>query len=73
MSLSVFLTKINIQLLSHCGHRYKLSTRLYYNERNAGTKLSRIRAETETIKDDETEKEILVWKIMILVKWWQTC
>lgn len=53
--------------MESCGHRYTLSTKLYYNERNAGTKLSRIRAETET-KDDETEKEILVWKIMILVK-----
>ena len=57
MSLSVFLIKIKIKLLSQRGHQYKLSTGLYFNERNARTKLSRVRAETET-KDDETEKEI---------------
>lgn len=43
--------------MSQRGHQYKLSTGLYFHERNARTKLSRIRAETET-KDDETEKEI---------------
>ena len=45
--------------MESCGHRYTLSTKLYYNERNAGTKLSRIRAETET-KDDDDDGPVLL-------------